>query len=277
MVLYFLLLLLLLHSPCARRGGEVHDDLQKIALTAFPAQYSVPNLAHSYNDPGPPHHPGGRNDYHNDDPFSHTLYPEDHRDDYDADPYRPNVPGGAGSESYPLTQYPPGGNDPYDDYEDHHRPILPPVDTSGTPFSVASGENYQVQPSISPVPISDAGTPAPGLSRWKTVKKVALFKGNLVLDCPVPNMLLNQLPMKTEREFTHMRWVLSGTLGEAFNWIERKFGGGAGRRAEMLMVVRSGVIGILRPRAILRISSRKSLRSASSSSRSPVIRSCLLS
>jgi chitin synthase len=55
--------------------------------------------------------------------------------------------------------------------------------------------------------VSSAPTPGPGIRRWKTVKKVELFRGNLVLDCPVPGKLLSQLPFKTEREYTHMRFV----------------------------------------------------------------------
>jgi chitin synthase len=50
--------------------------------------------------------------------------------------------------------------------------------------------------------------PAP-IKRWKTVKEVQLFKGNLVLDCPIPPRLLNQVPhaQPPERdEFTHMRY-----------------------------------------------------------------------
>jgi chitin synthase len=31
-------------------------------------------------------------------------------------------------------------------------------------------------------------------------------QGNLVLDCPVPRRLLNTLPNKQDREFTHMRY-----------------------------------------------------------------------
>jgi chitin synthase len=53
-----------------------------------------------------------------------------------------------------------------------------------------------------------ASTPAP-IKRWKTVKEVQLFKGNLVLDCPIPPRLLNQVPhaQPPERdEFTHMRY-----------------------------------------------------------------------
>jgi len=47
------------------------------------------------------------------------------------------------------------------------------------------------------------------IRRWKTVKEVQLFNGNLVLDCPIPPRLLNQVPhaQPPERdEFTHMRY-----------------------------------------------------------------------
>ncbi|KAK4541466.1 hypothetical protein LTR36_007912 [Oleoguttula mirabilis] len=47
------------------------------------------------------------------------------------------------------------------------------------------------------------------IRRWKTVKEVQLFNGNLVLDCPVPPRLLNQVQhaQPPERdEFTHMRY-----------------------------------------------------------------------
>jgi len=47
------------------------------------------------------------------------------------------------------------------------------------------------------------------IRRWKTVKEVQLFNGNLVLDCPVPPRLLNQIPHAQapgRDEFTHMRY-----------------------------------------------------------------------
>jgi chitin synthase len=47
------------------------------------------------------------------------------------------------------------------------------------------------------------------IRRWKTVKEVQLFNGNLVLDCPIPPRLLNQVQhaQPPERdEFTHMRY-----------------------------------------------------------------------
>jgi chitin synthase len=42
--------------------------------------------------------------------------------------------------------------------------------------------------------------------RNKTIKRVELFHGNLVLDPKVPSKLLNMSALKNEREFTHMRY-----------------------------------------------------------------------
>lgn len=43
--------------------------------------------------------------------------------------------------------------------------------------------------------------------RFKTLRRIELFHGNLVLDCPVPRRLLNTLPNKHDREFTHVRYT----------------------------------------------------------------------
>jgi chitin synthase len=42
--------------------------------------------------------------------------------------------------------------------------------------------------------------------RYRTIKKVELFHGNLVLDSPVPTKLLNMCAQRDGREFTHMRY-----------------------------------------------------------------------
>ncbi|KAF9465779.1 glycosyltransferase family 2 protein [Collybia nuda] len=42
--------------------------------------------------------------------------------------------------------------------------------------------------------------------RYKTIKKVELFHGNLVLDSEVPSKLLDMCALRNEREFTHMRY-----------------------------------------------------------------------
>lgn len=43
--------------------------------------------------------------------------------------------------------------------------------------------------------------------RYKTIKRVNLYHGNLVLDCQVPSKLLERCPRKEDREFTHMRFA----------------------------------------------------------------------
>ncbi|OAD80919.1 glycosyltransferase family 2 protein [Phycomyces blakesleeanus NRRL 1555(-)] len=43
--------------------------------------------------------------------------------------------------------------------------------------------------------------------RYKTVRKVKLTRGNLVLDNPVPTKYLQSLPIKEGEEFTHMRYT----------------------------------------------------------------------
>ncbi|CEH18035.1 glycosyltransferase family 2 protein [Ceraceosorus bombacis] len=43
--------------------------------------------------------------------------------------------------------------------------------------------------------------------RYKTLKRVELYHGNLVLDCPVPTRLLDRLNDRESREFTHMRYT----------------------------------------------------------------------
>lgn len=145
------------------------------------------------------------------DPFSHGVYPEDHRDAYQ-EPYIPAL-AGAGLDPYAANPFDNGNSydGGYDDDGRHlvantpdtfapSRPIFDSRDTAGTPLS---GDGYFPQHTMSPVPPS---TPGPGVRRWKTVKKVQLFKGNLVLDCPVPKKLLQMLPETNDREFTHMRY-----------------------------------------------------------------------
>lgn len=60
--------------------------------------------------------------------------------------------------------------------------------------SDAPSEPYQDQPQQG------------GIKRWKTVKQVKLYRGNLVLDCPVPPVLLQQVNHGERDEFTHMRY-----------------------------------------------------------------------
>ncbi|CAM0143133.1 unnamed protein product [Umbelopsis sp. WA50703] len=49
--------------------------------------------------------------------------------------------------------------------------------------------------------------PARQLRRYNTKKRVQLVRGNLVLDCPCPTRLLQAVPRKDAKEFTHMRYT----------------------------------------------------------------------
>jgi chitin synthase len=110
-------------------------------------------------------------------------------------------------EDHPLNQFPSHDGQSY--YEDDQQPILQPqgpygpdphqADGEGTHYNDAGPHTPGPQPTPSPAPIR----------RWKTVKEVQLFNGNLVLDCPIPPTLLSQIPhaKAPERdEFTHMRY-----------------------------------------------------------------------
>ena len=74
-----------------------------------------------------------------------------------------------------------------------------------------------------------AGEPKPApaaapVKRYKTVKEVQLFEGNLVLDCPVPPRLLNQVAhaQPPERdEYTHMRY--SAVTGDPSEFYSNRF------------------------------------------------------
>ncbi|KAG8908388.1 Chitin synthase, class 1, partial [Tulasnella sp. 403] len=43
--------------------------------------------------------------------------------------------------------------------------------------------------------------------RYKTMKKVGLYHGNLVFDCPVPSKFLDMCANRTDREMTHLRYT----------------------------------------------------------------------
>lgn len=161
------------------------------------AQYSVENI------------PYGPNDYHDDDHYpprphrqdsSYSLDPQTHADQYYQQPYEPHPQDHSPQDAY--------GSQPdhYWQDEDDRRPMIQGANAFGPdPHDAhdhgAEQGNYhdEVRPTPSPAPIK----------RWKTVKEVQLFKGNLVLDCPIPPRLLNQVPhaQPPERdEFTHMRY-----------------------------------------------------------------------
>ncbi|EWC48492.1 chitin synthase C [Drechslerella stenobrocha 248] len=170
-----------LHTPGL---GPAHGNYHEDDMLTQPT-YSVQNLAHSYHQHGQqPSLTPGRDP---NDPYGQNPAYNAH-DEFD-DPYQPSPL----QESYPMHQY----NDPnYDKDYDDSQPILNPGLTS---YPEGQQDPGNFAPSPSPAPT--------GIKRWKTVKKVELYEGNLVLDCPVPKQLLSQMPRQNAREFTHMRYT----------------------------------------------------------------------
>lgn len=159
--------------------------------------YSVENISNSYghNESYDQGHPldEGRN-YQQD----YAFNPVDHHDAYYQAPYQPS-PG----EGHPLGDYPHDHDATYFNEHDDSRPIL-----SNEPYGPDPHSTTGYEPSFNgsdPTP-----PPVQPIKRWKTVKEVQLFEGNLVLDCPIPPILLNKIPHAPppERdEFTHMRYT----------------------------------------------------------------------
>ena len=161
--------------------------------------YSVENFGHSYTHDQsyhPQHQHMPDTDY-NYPSGEYAISPESHHDAYFQDPYQPQI---HDSDGHYLT---PGAEQPQPYYEEpDHVPILGP--------SNAYGPNPQEIGKADMEPLyQQSSTPAPAIRRWKTVKEVQLFNGNLVLDCPVPPKILSQIDHvepPARDEFTHMRY-----------------------------------------------------------------------
>lgn len=169
-------------------------------LAAQPT-YSVENILNSYNhnEEYERRHPTASpdHDYRGRD---YALSPDEHHDAYYTRPYQPTP-----ASEHTLTEYP--SNEQYHQQyydEGDQQPILQP----DNPY----GPNPQLQPThedrYDTPPHETQPAPKP-IRRWKTVKEVQLFNGNLVLDCPIAPKLLNNVPHvepPDRDEFTHMRY-----------------------------------------------------------------------
>ncbi|CAI6244364.1 unnamed protein product [Periconia digitata] len=170
--------------------------------------YSVENIPYGpgdYHDDYRPHPHHTASDY--------SLDPQAHHDAYYTQPYDPS-PLDDGSRPYAAQQ------DPYYQDDEVGEPILH-TQTSYGPDPHQDPENpFQDD---EPLPAPSPAPTAP-IKRWKTVKKVALFRGNYVLDCPIPPRLLNQVnhAQPPERdEFTHMRY--SAVTCDPKHFVEERF------------------------------------------------------
>ncbi|CAG8484012.1 3486_t:CDS:2, partial [Acaulospora colombiana] len=128
-------------------------------------------------------------------PPSEVVYPEGYRPPSEVvypEGYRP--PSEVVYPPPPPSEYAFPSSDVPQQYDQSH-PLLP--QNPSVSFNVESEEtpqHYGQAPRRQP-------------RRYKTTKRVKLYDGNFVIDCPVPEKLLQQVPRKEEREFTHMRYT----------------------------------------------------------------------
>ncbi|KAK3685854.1 glycosyltransferase family 2 protein [Podospora appendiculata] len=184
------------HRPPAHRTPSPGHPLQQgYHLEDNPYGYSQSNLDIPSGPPVRYNSPGDAlqmqtaqsvenlSGYHGD----YGVNPEQHHDAYYNQPYEPHVEGHGGYDEHGQPRY---------DLEDSQRPMLAHTDSH-----VGQADPFHDNPS--PAPTANN----PPIKRWKTVKQVLLYRGNLVLDCPIPPKLLNQLPHGERDEFTHMRYT----------------------------------------------------------------------
>ncbi|KAJ5885172.1 Chitin synthase [Penicillium taxi] len=186
-------------------GTHAHLHMPSIDRLAEQPTYSVEHVHHnSYSGYSEPPSYAYEPDY--------AVDPEAHHDAYFTQPYEPNVEPPA-QEDYDLGHYPDGRHQSYDD----NAPMLEhEADQGENPFGPDYNPGYEDEPRPTP-------SPAP-IRRWKTVKEVQLFNGNLVLDCPIAPRLLSQVPHAEapgRDEFTHMRY--SAATCDPADFFEERF------------------------------------------------------
>ncbi|KAI1419693.1 glycosyltransferase family 2 protein [Xylaria sp. FL1777] len=167
--------------PYGEYGAHSTNHLDMPGPGPYTPSDNLPlNAAHSASDLS--HSPYGHG--HQGYSSEYAVNPEQHHDAYYNQPYEPHT-----------TTTPLNDHQGYD-YDDHDgRPML------------GQNESYSQAQAQEPYRDEPQRQPSAPLKRWKTVKQVLLYRGNLVLDCPVPPRLLNQLPHGERDEFTHMRYT----------------------------------------------------------------------
>ncbi|KAK4051686.1 Chitin synthase 4 [Microbotryomycetes sp. JL221] len=173
--------------------------------------------SHSHQDLGDPHSGYGSQDPFASNPNLHHQTPgvdDDGLDDNGQQPllspsgrrYGPDWTsnGGQGAGPYGGPGIGPGGQPPYDHYGGGYGNGH---GVGGFDPNIVGPHGAGVHPDDEQSIIRYGRIPQRQPRRYKTVKRVKLVRGNLVLDCQVPPKLLEKLPRKDEREFTHMRYT----------------------------------------------------------------------
>nr|CAG8630653.1 9556_t:CDS:2 [Entrophospora candida] len=111
-----------------------------------------------------------------------------------------------------MSQYPTGGYPPQQGYPpsppqnpQQHGGYMQGLQETSQPQEFT---DIEIEPSDEEkAPLHYGTAPARQPRRFKTTKKVNLFRGKVVLDCPVPTKLLSEVQRKNDGEFTLMRYT----------------------------------------------------------------------
>ncbi|GAA6021775.1 hypothetical protein JCM11491_007242 [Sporobolomyces phaffii] len=225
-------------APAYDPYGHGHDGHGHAEGTA---DYSNPQY---YHNPPQPHDPFANPQWAHPVPDPHPLHQQDlgdypphaplgpvHTNSYDSDPFA--------SQHHLAPHSHQGHHDPTDDEPDS-APLLHNRWSTGVgagPGGATTGHypgqadaslglpgapggaydpaldgrvgGFRVDPDDQPIQgsVQYGSIPQRQPRRYKTVKRVQLYNGNLVLDCQVPPKLLERVPRKDDREFTHMRYT----------------------------------------------------------------------
>lgn len=117
----------------------------------------------------------------------------------------PNDPSQYGRRNQQYSQRHDQAYDPEQEPFQHDHPNAPLLNSAYAPSQVSLAGNNNSDDDAPQMHYGRA--PARQVRRHKTTKRVELFQGNLVLDCPVPTKLLAMSPYKDEHEFTNMRYT----------------------------------------------------------------------
>ncbi|CAH1763504.1 10458_t:CDS:2 [Entrophospora sp. SA101] len=113
--------------------------------------------------------------------------------------YPPNIQ----PSNYPPNIQPPNIQPPNIQNPTYPDPATQPLLVQRKEFT-----DIEIEPSDEEkAPLHYGTAPARQPRRFKTTKKVNLFRGKVVLDCPVPTKLLSEVQRKNDGEFTLMRYT----------------------------------------------------------------------
>ncbi|GAA5898199.1 hypothetical protein JCM6882_000102, partial [Rhodosporidiobolus microsporus] len=177
-------------TPGVQYGGQQQQEPWAMPVPGQQQYHSQGDLG-AYGAPPPPSHQAQYGDDDHPQDSAPLLAPQGHASGHGHNRW---------STSGPL----PGQADPSLGLPGGFDPTLP-----GAPAGYGGDDDQQSVVRYGRIPQRQP-------RRYKTVKRVQLYHGNLVLDCQVPPKLLERCPRKDDREFTHMRYTAATCDPDAF-------------------------------------------------------------